>query len=130
MPGLLLGGIIIIGILTAIAVVKGEEEARKVELHNIQSAVMAMMADNNISAIPNPVTIATNDMGAFPDVTTPAAAKGLGSGDKDGYLLYGHDKTADGATSPTIDYVSFATTLWTYTVASDGTVIQGARKTS
>ncbi len=120
-------GISTLGVLATVSVDRWEETSQGTEFHNVQSAVIAMMVDNNINTIPNPITIATNDMGAYPDAATPATAKGLSAGEKGGYLLYGHDKVADGETWPTANYISFAKTIWTYTIYKDGTVVQGAR---
>ena len=124
----------ILGILASVVIPnvgrflgRGETEAQKTELHNLQSAVIAMMTDNNISVLPNPVAVATNDMEAFPDATTTAVAKGLGAGDGAGYLLFGHDKTADGGVALLENYITFATTGWTYTVDAFGTITQGAK---
>ena len=62
----------ILGILAAVVVPnvgrflgRGESEAAKTELHNVQTAVMAAMVDNGLSTI-TPVTTSTNDMSAFP----------------------------------------------------------------
>lgn len=50
-------------------------EAAETEFANIQSAVTALVIDNELSELPNPVTIATNDMGAFPDTSACGADK-------------------------------------------------------
>jgi hypothetical protein len=103
------------------------------ELANVQTAVVAMMVANGLSALPNPVTVATNDMSAFPDATSAcgidkvndldgnAYQAGL---DKDGFLLYGHDITADGAQTGLINYMAVQATMGTYTVDASGTVTQ------
>lgn len=124
----------ILGVLAAVVIPnvgrflgRGETEAAKTELYNIQTAVYTMMTDNNITTIPVPVAVATANMSAFPDDTTTAVAKGLGALDKKGYYLFGHDKTADGGTAVLVNYVSAQNTGWTYTVAADGTVTQGAK---
>ena len=116
--------IVVLGIPAVFALIKGETDFQNRELHIIQLAVVSMMVDNHISTIPDPVTVPTNDMGAFPDATALPEAKGLLVGDKAGYLLYGHDKTPDGEPEPIVNYVTFAKTTWTYTVTSDGTLIQ------
>lgn len=117
----------LLGLMFTVAMSKANMEAQKAELYHVQLAVAVLMADNDLSAIPNPVTAATNDMGAFPDATTLPLAKGLTDGDKGGYLLYKHDKMSDGQTSPTVNYVSFVRSRWSYTVNSDGVVTQVAR---
>ncbi|MBI4186993.1 MAG: type II secretion system protein, partial [Chloroflexi bacterium] len=64
----------ILGVLAAVVIPnvgrflgRGEAEARRTEFHNISSAVIAMMTDNGITAIPNPVNaaglVASNQMG-------------------------------------------------------------------
>ncbi|MBI4334806.1 MAG: type II secretion system protein, partial [Chloroflexi bacterium] len=104
----------ILGVLAAVTVPnvgrflgRGETEARKTEKHNVQAGVTAMMTDNNITSIPNPITAsasATNDMAAYPDTTsewtgTPGgklkdtAGVAYAVGDKAGYLMYTHDRT-------------------------------------
>ena len=69
----------ILGVLAAVAIPnvgkfmgKGKEEAGLTELHNVQTAMMAMMADNNITTITVVAALnATNDMPTFPDATNP-----------------------------------------------------------
>ena len=63
----------------------GQDQAGGADLHNIQTAVIMLMADNDLQSIPSPVTTPTRDMNAFPDATTPRPP-GL-----PGYRLYGHD---------------------------------------
>ncbi len=134
----------ILGILAAVVVPnvgrflgRGEDEARRAELHDVATAVSGLMVDNNLTTIPTPIgtapcTAATNDMTAFPDsasvvVTTkvldPSGAA-YAVGDANGYMLFGHDKTADAAASPTTNYVSFNVTKYFYTAESDGTIHQ------
>jgi type IV pilus assembly protein PilA len=127
----------ILGVLAAIVIPNvgrfigaGEEEAKDTEYQTIQSAVHAMMTDNELQELPTPVTSSTNDMGAFPD-TTVATSKGTdvngdtyGAGDKAGFLLYQHDRIADGGTGNLTNYVATATTSYYYDVDSFGTVTQ------
>ena len=96
------------------------------------------MVDNNITTIPNPIgtapcTAATTDMTAFPDSTSVVATAdklldpsgaAYALGDAAGYLMFGHDKTADAAASPTTNYISFNVTKYFYTVEADGTIHQ------
>jgi hypothetical protein len=118
------------------------EEAAEVEWANVQVAVHAMMVDNAIATLPNPVTIATNDMSAFPDTSVCGVDKIRGptstslqdrpderklyvrGGDKDGYLLYQHDLVADSKSTDLVNYVAMQYTYGTYTVDSKGTVTQ------
>ena len=57
---------------------------------DVQTAMIAMMVDNNLWELPSPVTVATNDMGAFPD----SSVCGIGKiEDTDGNAhIYGQDK--------------------------------------
>ncbi len=133
----------ILGVLAAVVIPnvgrfigRGEEEAKDTELSNMQSAVVAMMVDNGISTLPNPVdTTRTNDMNAFPDTSATAA---LGAGDKDkdpegvnyvvadkdGYILYQHDIIGDGLQTGLVNYTAANTTAYWYIVDSSGTVTQ------
>jgi len=139
----------ILGVLAAVIIPnvgrffgRGEDEARRTERHNVESAVVALMTENGLSVIPNPVEYtgadgnAVNDMTAFPDSTSACGTAdklkdpdgndyqaGL---DKDGYVLYQHDITADGATSPTVNYITLSTTQYYYTCEADGTIRQWA----
>lgn len=86
----------------------GEEGIRRAEFRSVIQAVNAMMLDNNLESIPNPVNysggLATNYMGddpetvgiieGFPDNVTSGFEKGY-TGNltiRSGYVLYGHDK--------------------------------------
>ena len=135
----------ILGVLAAVVIPNvgrfigaGETEARDTEFANIQAAVHAMMVDNELQTLLNPVDTtgnAVNTMGAFPDTSATAAA-GAGDKDKDpdgadyvladqdGYYLYQHDITGDGLTTGLVNYVATATTTYYYTVDASGTVAQ------
>jgi type IV pilus assembly protein PilA len=133
----------ILGVLAAIVIPNvgrfigaGEDEAKDTEFQTIQSAVHAMMTDNEISSLPNPVLLSTNDMGAFPDTSATADA-GAGdksqdvdgnnfvAADKNGYILYQHDRQGDGsATANLTNYVATQTTAYYYDVDEFGTVTQ------
>lgn len=87
-------------------------KAAKTELSNIQSAVDSLMADQELSSLPNPVTTATNNMSKFPDWESDGAG---------GYVLN------PGATKKNSDSDKFTrqtTTKGTYKAAADGTVTQ------
>jgi len=109
-----------------------ELEATDTELANVQIAVIAMMVDNGLWELPNPVTTATNDMGAFPDTSLCGIDKVrdkngnvyVSGKDKDGYVLYQHDITGDGTRLGLVDYVVERYTMGTYIVDSSGTVTQ------
>ena len=129
--------LIVVAILTLLAGVAipnvgrflgmGGEAARDAELHNVQSAVTAMMVDNNIKLI-MPVEPPTGNMSAFPDPVSLTSWKGLGAGDAPGYVLYGHDRTPDGGTGILEYYVTLPTTIYCYTATRDGTVTQQTTK--
>ena len=135
----------ILGILAAVVVPnvgrflgRGEDEARSAELHDVATAVSGLMVDNNITTIPNPIgtapcTAATKDMTAFPDSTSVVATAdklldpggtAYAIGDANGYIMWGHDKTADAAAVVTTNYISFNVTKYFYTVETDGTIHQ------
>ncbi len=106
---------------------------RTSELSNIQSAVIAMMVDNNLTRLANPVVVATNDMGAFPDATSVAGSADKRSdpngnayqaGDKNGYILFGHDIIGDNAQTGLVNYITSRYTQGTYSVNAQGTVTQ------
>ena len=130
---------------------QGQQEARRTEFHDISTAITVLMVENALSSIPNPVTantppctVGTKDMTAFPDTTSddgvggggqggkvndingnPYDFNGVGGDDKQGYLLYSHDLTADSSpTASLVNYVSFDTTACCYTIDSDGTAHQ------
>ena len=105
----------ILGVLAAVAVPnvgkfigKGETEAASTELHNISTAMMAMMADVGCREV-GAVAVASNDMTAFP---------AAGAGTPPAVPLYG----AAGSR-----YLNSAATEWTYTCETDGTITQGAK---
>lgn len=127
----------ILGVLAAVVIPnvgrfigRGETEAAETELSNIQTAVIAMMVDNELATLPTFVTVATDNMSAFPD-TTAAVSRGTDltgtlydGSDKDGFILYQHDIIADGAQTGLVNYVAVETTKGEYTVTTDGTVTQ------
>ena len=136
----------ILGVLAAIVIPnvgrfigRGEEEAKQTEFANMQSAVVAMMVDNGLSKLHNPVSAnRTKDMALFPDKDSVAgsADKSFGpkqdgttanytASDKNGYLLYQHDLYADGSnTADLVNYVATQITAYWYTVDALGTVTQ------
>ena len=109
------------------------KKASETELNNVQSAIVALMIDNNLGKIHNPVGEATNDMSAFPDVKSKAGSpykqydpsgNVYTAGDKDGYVLYRHDIIADGTEAGTVNYVASRYSQGTYAVDELGTVTQ------
>lgn len=115
------------------------------ELRIVSEAVAALMAENGLSVIPNPVTASeppcttgTQAMTRFPDTDSAAGtpdkqadpggriyASDQGAlGDKDGYVLFGHDLIADFLPSTVVSYVRFVSSAWCYRVESDGYVLQ------
>jgi type IV pilus assembly protein PilA len=137
----------ILGILAAIIIPNvgrflgsGTEEAQNSEYQTITTAVSSMMVDNDLTAIPNPVsantapcTTGTKAMNAFPDSTSVGGsadkaedpnANDYDANDKAGYLLYTHDITADSGSATTTNYLATGTSAYCYTIASDGSVTQ------
>jgi len=124
----------ILGVLAAVVIPnvgrfigRGESEASDTEFANVQTAVIALMVDNQLSTLPNPVdTTATANMSLFPDtasaVTVQKLTDPLGAsyqaGDQDGYILFGHDVVADNSVNATVNYVATEMTKGTYTVDS------------
>lgn len=109
---------------------RGEDNLGASELRQIQAAVLMLMTHNGITTIPNPVREPTSDLRRFPDVSTPPSRKGMLEGDLPGYVLYEHDRAADGLPEATVSYVRFATGRWAYTADRDGTVTQWERATT
>ena len=137
----------ILGVLAAVVIPnvgrfigRGETEAQETEFANIQSAVVAMMVDNQLSTLPNPVTTPTSDMSVFPDTSVcetdklvdPAGYYYAVGTDTNGYILYQHDISGTGTvanpgTNPDqidVNYVATATTSFLYAVDANGTVTQ------
>ncbi len=130
----------ILGVLAAVVIPNvgrfigaGEEEASETEFANVQTAVIALMVDNQMSTVPNPVGTATGDMGAFPDATSVAGSAdklndpdgtAYDTDDKDGYLLYAHDRIANSENTTLTNYTATATTAYWYIVDAQGTVTQ------
>ena len=141
----------ILGILAAVIIPnvgrflgRGQEEARRAEFHDLAVALTALMTENNLSSIPTvvtadtaPCTTGTQDMTAYPDDSSvPEAAKVLDPsgtaytngvdplGDADGYLLFGHDITADNDPAAVVNYINFNITTHCYTIDTNGTVHQ------
>ena len=129
----------ILGVLAAIVIPnvgrfigRGEEEASETEFANVQSAVHAMMTDNEIAILLNPVTSSTNDMGAFPDTSVCATDKLLDilgasyvvGQDQNGYYLYQHDRIANSNSANLSNYVATQLTSKYYDVDAQGTVTQ------
>lgn len=119
-----------------------EEAVRRAEFREVSAAVLAMMAANGLTEIPDPKNyegnVATNYMGddpdteeeveGFPDVATTAAEKGYTgtSTPKDGYILYQHDliSTDNSTEYVPVNYFNVLTTQYYYTCEADGTVRQ------
>ena len=145
----------ILGILAAVIIPnvgrflgRGQEEALSAEFHDITVAVTALMVENGLTTIPNPVgsvnlgntppdcTGGVQDLNAFPDATSVAGSadklKGLNNvdyedladplGDKNGYILFGHDITGGDAQTALVNYVNFDTTSGWYVATLNGTI--------
>ena len=105
----------ILGVLAAVVIPnvgrfigRGKTEAAATELSNIQSAVTAMMTDNDLAVLTaaNITTSSTNNMANF-----PSSAAG-------GASLYAYGDNA------AVNYVANNTTSKFYTVDTNGTVKQ------
>jgi len=140
----------ILGVLAAVVIPNvgrfigaGEEEAAATEFANVQTAVIAMMTDNELSTLPNPVGTATSDMDAFPDTLSDNTTDGDADGvmdkvtdpdgvaydfltDTKGYLLYGHDIHGGGTAGSLVNYLATDTTKGTYTCDASGTVVRAS----
>ena len=135
--------IAIVGVLAAVAIPNvgrflgaGEEEARQTELRHIQTAVTAMMVDNELDTLPHPIDEPTKDMAHFPDATSDWTESPGGktidpngipykAEDIVGYLLYGHDRKGGGSREhPLVNYTLQRYSKGTYTVDASGTVTQ------
>ena len=137
----------ILGILAAVVIPnvgrflgRGQAEARRAEGHDITTAVTALMVENNLSGIPNavsantgPCIVGTQDMTAFPDTgsivgsadkTNDPAGTAFAAGDKNGFILFGHDILADNAATAVVNYINFDNTSYCYTIDANGTVHQ------
>ncbi len=142
----------ILGILAAVIIPnvgrflgRGEDEARRAEFHDLSTAVTALMTENNLSSIPTPAsantapcTTGTQDMNAYPDsASVPESAEKTNDptgtaytdgvdplGDKDGYLLFGHDITGNDSQAALVNYINFDNTTFCYTIDANGTVHQ------
>ena len=106
-------------------------EPQGAEAINVELAVTSMMLANFLNELPNPVSAntppcltGTQDMSAFPDTASAvgtadklndnegtAYTDGVDPlGDKDGYLLFGHDIFGDNSQASLVNYFSSTTT--------------------
>ncbi len=140
--------LIVVAILGAVAAVvipnvvrftgHGEVEAPEIELKTIQTAVVAMMVDNQLDTLPSgyvdgTVIPATDNLSKFPHGTAPCETVKINDPngyfyivtlDKDGYVLYQHDIIGDGTQNNLVNYVATETAKGTYSVDENGTVKQ------
>jgi hypothetical protein len=115
------------------------EQARRTEFQNVAVAVTALVVENKLASIPNPIasdtgcTNGSKDMAKFPDNTSHAVNEGklkdpngksYTPGDKAGYVLYGHDITANNSSGLLTNYVNFQNATYCYKADFDGTVHQ------
>ena len=104
----------ILGVLAAVVIPnvgrfigRGKTEAASTELSNVQSAVVSMMVDQNLTSLTGNITISsTNDMTKFPSANAGGAS----------LFAYG-DNAA-------VNYVATNATSKFYTVDANGTVKQ------
>lgn len=143
----------ILGVLAAVVIPnvgrffgRGEDEARRTEKHNVESAIVALMTENGLSSIPHSKDyaggVAVQDMTVFPDSTSEDSDSSklrdpsgdlydytdATNPDAVGYLLYGHDIDASPGAEVdddvTVNYITLTKTKYYYTCESDGTVRQ------
>ena len=133
----------ILGVLAAVVIPnvgrfigRGEDEAADTEFANIQSAVVAMMVDNQLSELPTGFVAdsgsATANMSNFPHQTAACVTVKIKdpdgtdytASDKDGYILYRHDIKSDNGTAELVNYVATEMTKGTYYVDASGTVFR------
>ncbi len=139
----------ILGVLAAVVIPnvgrfigRGETEAAQTEMTNLQTAVVAMMVDNQLSELPtgfvNDSGVASTDnMSLFPHATAIVVTVKIRDpegnsyvegvdplGDKAGYILYQHDITGNDEQTALVNYVAQEMTKGTYYVDSSGTVYQ------
>ena len=134
----------ILGVLAAVVIPNvgrfigaGEEEAAETEFANVQTAVISMLVDNQLSELPAgtfPAVAgdATSDMGAFPSdavcatdkIADPDGNLYVAASDKDGYILYQHDIVGGDVQVSLVNYLATDTTKGTYYVDASGTVTQ------
>ncbi|MBA7599426.1 hypothetical protein ES703_06459 [subsurface metagenome] len=139
----------ILGVLAAVVIPnvgrfigRGETEAAETEKTNVQTAVVAMMVDNQLSELPTDyvdgtVIAATDNMSKFPHETAvvvtvkindpngDAYVEGVDPlGDKAGYILYQHDISGNDSQATLVNYVATEMTKGTYYVNASGTVEQ------
>jgi len=96
----ILAGVVIpsVGLYTSVA----DEESGGTELHNVRTAITAMLSDARTGTITNPVLVATND-------------------------LTGCSTVEDGTTYPLSDYLTEADDMaYQYTISTLGNVSQTA----
>ena len=128
---------------------RGKTEAEDTEFQNVITAVGAMMVDNDIIALPNPSALASGSgtggcdtgttlMSAFPDGTSVVETADKLSdpsgnnytdredplGDKDGYILFGHDITGDDDQAALVSYMTVSSSSLCYQTTADGTITQ------
>ncbi|MDO8577917.1 MAG: type II secretion system protein [Dehalococcoidales bacterium] len=110
----------ILGVLAAVVVLnvgrfmgRGKTEGAATELASIQSAVFAMMVDNNLDELP------ANDIAAVGNISYPAGTKEMTKFPSSTYRLYG--MLVDGKM---VNYVASTNTTGNYTVDVLGTVTQ------
>jgi type IV pilus assembly protein PilA len=133
----------ILGVLAAVVIPnvgrfigRGEDEAGETEYANVQSAVIAMMTDNELDELPagfvSTSGTATGNMSLFPHPTAACTTVKLNdpddvaytASDQDGYILFQHDITADNSTADLVNYMATEMAKGTYYVDKLGTVYQ------
>jgi prepilin-type N-terminal cleavage/methylation domain-containing protein len=130
----------ILGVLAAVIIPnvgrfinRGAEEARKTERSNVALAIGTMMLESGIGTIPTPLLAETNLMNAFPDDSSvcvtadkllDANNDAYTANDKNGFLLWDHDQTADDGVLVLERFVQTSTTTYYYLADADTTLHQ------
>jgi len=95
-----------------------------------------MMVDNQLSELPTGFVgtsaAATGNMSLFPHETAACVTvkvndpegDAYSASDKDGYILYKHDITADNSTADLVNYMATEMAKGTYYIDASGTVTQ------
>ena len=126
----------------------GETTAQNSEFESVKTGVISMMVDNGLATLPNPSALTTGNgtggcdtgtslMTQFPDFGSTVASEKTNDasgtaytdgadplGDKDFFLLRGHDALADNAQTTLTNYLETDSASFCYQVDSAGTVSQ------
>jgi type IV pilus assembly protein PilA len=117
----------ILGVLAAVAVPnvgkfigRGKAEARETELHNVQTAVMGMLADSTTGVLLSTGTSQAGPPAGVIDMSTVTATQGAATLTLSSYMTGLGDSPVSAGTTETTGAKSGCA----YTFAADGTVTQ------